>query len=54
MAVDELGYLWLPGDGLGDEGNRQDAAKLLRLGVLDHDSDHYYVKKQYRHLFEKI
>ncbi len=54
MAVDELGYLWLPGDGLGDEGNRQDAAKLLRLGVLDHDADHYYVKEQYRHLFEQI
>lgn len=54
MVVDELGYLWLPGDGLLDEGNRQDVAKLLRLGVLDHDADYYYVKKQYRHLFEQI
>lgn len=54
MAVDELGYLWLPGDGLLDADVRQGAAKLLRLGALNHDANHYYVKEQYRHLFEKI
>lgn len=54
MAVDGLGYLWLPGDGLLNGGVRQDVEKLFRLEVLDHDADHYYVKAQYRHLFKQI
>lgn len=54
MFVDELGYLWLQDDGLLNEGIRQDVAKLFRLGVLDHDANHYYVKEQYRHLFEQL
>lgn len=54
MVVDELGYLWLPGDGLLCEDNRRDVEKLFRLGVLDSDADHFYVREQYRHLFEQI
>lgn len=54
MMVDKFGYLWLPGDGLLDGDVRHDVAKLFRLGALDHDADHYYVKEQYRHLFERI
>ena len=55
MAVDELGNLWIGGDGLKNAENRADIDRLLELGAITHDGPGYYhVNEGYASLFNRI
>lgn len=55
MAVDELGNLWIGGDGLKNADNRRDLDRLLDLGCVRYDGDGYYrVNDDYASLFSRI
>lgn len=54
MAVDELGNLWIGGDGLKDADNRKDVDKLLDLGAVRYDGTGIHVNENYISLFNRI
>ena len=55
MAVDELGRLWICGDGLKNADNRRDFDRLLELGVVTYDrTGCYSVAEGYRYLFNRL
>lgn len=55
MAVDELGRLWICGDGLKNADNRKDFDRLLELGAVIYDGQGYYhVAEGYASLFNRI
>ena len=55
MAVDELGYLWIGGDGLKNADNRADVDRLLEFGAITYDGPGYYhVNKGYENLFNRL
>lgn len=55
MAVDELGNLWVGGDGLKNADNRADVDRLLELGAITYDGPSYYhVNKGYENLFNRL
>lgn len=55
MAVDELGNLWIGGDGLKNADNRADVDRLLELGAITYDGHGYYrVNKGYESLFNRL
>lgn len=57
MAVDELGNLWIGGDGLKNADNRADVDRLLELGAISFTYDgpgYYHVNKGYENLFNRL
>lgn len=55
MAVDELGNLWIGGDGLKNADNRADVDRLLEFGAITYDGPGYYhVNKGYENLFNRL
>ena len=54
MAVDELGNLWIGGDGLKNAENRKDVDRLCELGAVRYDGTWYHVNEDYASLFERI
>lgn len=55
MAVDELGNLWIGGDGLKNADNRADVDRLLELGAITYDGHGYYhVNNGYESLFDRL
>ena len=54
MAVDELGNLWIGGDGLKNAENRKDVDRLCELGAVRYDGTRYHVNEDYASLFERI
>lgn len=55
MAVDELGNLWIGGDGLKNADNRADVDRLLELEAITYDGHGYYhVNKGYENLFNRL
>lgn len=55
MAVDELGNLWIGGDGLKNADNRADVDRLLELGAIIYDGPGYYhVAEGYASLFNRL
>lgn len=55
MAVDELGRLWICGDGLKNADNRKDLDRLLELRAVTYDrAGCYHVAEGYTYLFNRI
>ena len=54
MAVDELGNLWIGGDGLKNAANRKDVDRLFELGAVRYDGTVIRVNEDYASLFERI
>ena len=55
MAIDELGNLWIGGDGLKNADNRADVDRLLELGAITYGGPGYYhVNKGYENLFNRL
>ena len=54
MAVDELGNLWIGGDGLKNADNRKDVDRLLELGAVRYDGTGIHVNDDYASLFNRI
>lgn len=54
MAVDELGRLWICGDGIKNEDNRKDFDMLLKFGVVTYGAGCYHVADCYTYLFNRI
>lgn len=51
MAVDELGNLWISGDGLKNANNRKDLDRLLELGAVTcYGPGYYHVNEGYASL----
>lgn len=55
MAVDELGRLWICGDGIKNADNMRDFDRLLELGVVTYDgAGCYHVAEGYTYLFKRL
>lgn len=54
MAVDELGNLWICGDGLKDADNRRDVDRLLDLGAVRYEGAGIHVNEGYTSLFNRM
>lgn len=54
MAVDELGNLWIGGDGLKNADNRKDVDRLFELGAVRYDGTCIRVNEDYASLFDSI
>lgn len=54
MAVDELGRLWIGGDGLKNAANRKDVDRLFELGAVRYDGTVIHVNEDYASLFDRI
>lgn len=54
MAVDELGNLWIGGDGLKNADNRKDVDRLFELGAVRFDGNEICVNEDYISLFNRI
>lgn len=54
MSVDELGRLWIAGDGLKNADNRKDAERLFDLGALRYEGAVIHVNEDYISLFNRI
>lgn len=54
MIVDELGNLWIGGDGLKNADNRRDLDRLLELGAVRYDETGIHVNEDYASLFNRI
>ena len=54
MVVDELGNLWIGGDGLKNADNRKDVDRLFELGAVRYDGTSIRVNEDYVSLFNRI
>lgn len=54
MSVDELGNLWIGGNGLKDADNRKDVDRLFELGAVRYDGTGIRVNENYMSLFNRI
>lgn len=54
MSVDELGRLWIAGDGLKNADNGKDAERLFDLGALRYEGAVIHVNEDCISLFNRI